>query len=99
MPHLDSNIPSYIYYGSIGFGTLRFFKTTSGSKTYATLANKPLKRMQKQSSKQRFIISILKKTFGKNFKVSNVFAGTADSFIKTLSLHWARAVHTSFLIL
>ena len=55
--------------------------------------------MQKQSSKQRFIISILKNIFGKNFKVSNVFAGTADSFIKTLSLHWARAVHTSFLIL
>ena len=55
--------------------------------------------MQKQSSKKRFIISILKKIFGKNFKVSNVFAGTADSSIKTLSLHWARAVHTSFLIL
>ena len=47
IPHLDSNIPLNIYYASIGSEILKFARTASDSKTFATLSNRLLKRMQK----------------------------------------------------
>ena len=81
-------MPSNIYYASIGSEILRF--TTSESNTFITLGYQLLKRMKKQGSKHRFIISMLKNIFGKHF---NVFADTADNFIKLFSLNWAEPVH------
>ena len=39
MPHLDSNIPSNIYYASIGFKVLRFARNSSDINTFLTLSN------------------------------------------------------------
>ena len=47
MPHLDSKIPSNIYYESIGSETLRFVRNTSDVNTFVTLSNLILKRTQK----------------------------------------------------
>ena len=61
-PHWDYNIQSNIYYVSMGSGILRFGRTASQSNTFVTLAYKLLKekRMKKQGSKHRFIISLVK---------------------------------------
>ena len=51
MPHLDSNIPSNIYYTSIGSKISRFAKTTSDINTFTKLSSCLLKKMQKQTKK------------------------------------------------
>ena len=58
MPHLDRNIPSNIYYATIGSAILIFARTTSE-------VNCLLKKMQKQGSKHRSAISMLNKMIGK----------------------------------
>ena len=50
MSYLESNIPSNIYYVSIGSEILRFAKTTSDSNNFITLATQIMKRMQKSGS-------------------------------------------------
>ena len=86
MPHLDNNIPSNIYYASIGFEILRFTWTTSDINTFVTLSNRILKRKQKQVSKYRSIKYMLNKIFGKHFTVST-------NFIKFFPLPWIRTIH------
>ena len=85
MPHLGSNISSDIYNASIGSEAMRFAGNTSESNTFVTFANQLLKRMQKENSKHRFVISKLIKN---NFSTFNFldfflifFADTADNFI------------------
>ena len=59
MSCLDSNIPSNVYYASIGSEILRFARTTSDENIFVTLSNPVLKRMHKQGSKYRSIIYML----------------------------------------
>ena len=63
MPHLDSNIPSNIYYACESFEVLRFARTTSDINTFVTLSDRLLKRMQKWWSEHRSITSMLNKIF------------------------------------
>ena len=86
MLHLDSNIPSNIYYPSIGTEILRFGGTTSDKNTFATISYSILKKMQKQGSKLRPMISMLNKIFGKHFTVFIVFTHAAANFIILFSL-------------
>lgn len=72
MPHLDSNNPSSSYYASIGSESLRFFKTTSDSKTFIRLLNQLFKNMQKQGNKHRLVKAILNKILGKYFNYFKV---------------------------
>ena len=88
MPHMNSNIPSNIYYASIDSS-----RTTSDINTFITLSNCLLKRIQKQGSKHKSITSILNKIFGKHFTVFNVSADTAANFIKLFSLPRIRTMH------
>ena len=83
MPHLGSNIPSNIYYASIGSEVSKFARTTSNINNFVTLSNRLLKKMQKEGSKHRSTISMLHKIFGKRFTVFNIFEYTAVNFIKT----------------
>ena len=69
MLHLDSNIPSNIYYPSIGIEILRFDGTTSDKNTFVIISYRVLKKMRKQETKPRPMISTLNKNFGKNFTV------------------------------
>ena len=81
MSHLDSYIPLNIYYTSISSEIVGFVRTTSEINAFVTLSNGLLKKMQKQGSKHRSIISMLKKIFGKHF-VFNTFADKKTNFIK-----------------
>ena len=92
-PHLDCNSPSNIYYASISSKIFRFARTTLNINTSVTPSNHILTRMQKQGSKHRSIIFMLKKIFGKHFTVLNAFADAAANFIKLFSLHWIRDIH------
>ena len=58
MPHLDSNIPSNIYYVSISSGILRFAGNTSDINAFATVSIRHLKRMHRQGNKYRSIMSM-----------------------------------------
>ena len=62
MSHLDSHIPSNIYYGSIDSEILTLARTNSDTNTFATLSIRLLKRMQKQGSKHTSIISMRTKS-------------------------------------
>ena len=59
VPHLDSNIPSNIFYTSIRPEILGVHKTALDVNTFITLAKLFLKRMKKQGSKHRSVISML----------------------------------------
>ena len=59
-----------------------FVRTTLGLNTFVILPNCLLKRMQKQRSKHRSIISMLNKIFDKHFTVFNVFADKAANLIR-----------------
>ena len=61
----------------MGSANLKFVRTTSDMNTLVTRSSRLLKRMQKQVSKHRFIISVLNKIFGKHFTVFNVVTDTA----------------------
>ena len=82
MPHSDSDISSVIYYASKGSEILRLARTISHINTFATRSNSYLKRMQKQRSRQRSIISMLIKIFCQYFTVFKVFIDTTTNFIK-----------------
>ena len=72
------------------------FRTTSDNDAFTALADQFLNRMQKQCSKQRSTISMLKKIFRRHLNVFNIFADTADNFITVSSLHLAGPVYTNF---
>ena len=91
MPHLGSNVPSEISYASIGSEILRFARTTSDSNAFITFANQFLKKMQKENSKHKSIISKLVKNNLSTFNFLDffliIFADTADNFIALCSFH------------
>ena len=69
---------------SVGSAILYIAETTTDLITMVTRFNLLLIRMKKQISKFTRIISLLKKIFGKHFKVFQKFTDTADRFIKVL---------------
>ena len=93
MPHLNSNIPSNIYYPSIGAKILQFSRTTSDISTFVTFSNCLLKTMQKQGSKNRPMLNIIyvgsiiiymfnnNMFFGKQFTVFKLFKNTEQPLL------------------
>ena len=100
MPHLDNNIPSNIYNASMGSEILKFPVTTSDINTFVTLSLRFIKRIQKQRSKHRSILSMLNKIFGKP-TLFNVFGDTdtAANFIKLFLLPWIKTIHVHVCLL
>jgi len=86
MPFLDSNIPSKIFYASVGSEILRIARTTSNLHDLVTRVNALLTRMAKQGSKHKQIASLINKLFGRHFNVFKKFADTANQFIRLLNL-------------
>ena len=68
------------------FEILRFTRSTFDSGAFITLPNQVLKSMEKQGTKHRSILPC-QKILGKHFNAFNLFAGTADTFLKLFSLH------------
>ena len=90
---MDSNIPSNIYYQSIGSEILRFGRTTLEINTFVTLSICLLKRMQKQRRKHRSMVSMLNKIFSQHFTVFKVLVDKKANVIKVFSLPWITIIH------
>ena len=90
---MDSNIPSNIYYQSIGSEILRFGRTTLEINTFVTLSICLLKRMQKQRRKHRSMVSMLNKIFSQHFTVFKVLVDKKANVIKVFSLPWIKIIH------
>ena len=71
------------------------FQNLSDSNTFITLFNQVLRRIHIQFNNSIYIISILKKAFGKHLNIFQLSVDNADNFIKVLSLHWGGAVHSN----
>ena len=69
-------VSSNIYNVFIVPEILRFSRTTSHSNAFITLSNQPLEIMQKQSSKHKLIIFMLKKFFLVNILMFLMFLET-----------------------
>ena len=70
-----------------GFSYVRL-KPTSNINTFLTLPDCLLKKIQKQGSKQRPIISMLNKILAKHFTVFNIFTDATATSLKPFSLPW-----------
>ena len=86
IPHLHSKIPANIKDASIGSEDLRFAKIAADMNSFLTPFNCISKRMLKQGSKHRVIISKLNKIFAKCFIVFKVFADISSSFFNCLEI-------------
>lgn len=84
---MEHNISSNIYYASTGSEVLRLARTSSGSNAFIAFDNHLWETVQKQGSKHKFIVSMLKKIFVKHFNIFNTFADIPDNFIKHFFLH------------
>ena len=83
MPHRNSNIPSRIFYSSIGAEILRIARTSSNCKSFQESSKKLLSRMFKQGAIKERVIKTLKRAFGRH-DILKEFAGTASLFADTL---------------
>ena len=86
IPWLDNNIPSQMFYASIDFEILHITRTTTYLINTVKRVGISLIQMKKQCSECTRITSLLKKIFGKRFKVFHKFSDTTAEFIKLFSL-------------
>ena len=76
-----------MFYAIIGSETVRIARTTRNPSNMVKPVGLLLIRMKKQGSECIRIDWLLKKIFGKHFKVFQKFANTADKPIKFFSLY------------
>ena len=83
MPYKCSNIPSNIFYASIGAEILRIGRTCSSSQAFLLSARKLLQRMNKQGARALRIRKTLSKVFERE-SVFRKFASNKEEFITDL---------------
>ena len=77
MPHRSSNIPSRIFYSSIGAEVLQIGRTASISVSFVQSSKKLLFRMFKQGAHKEKVVRVLKKAYGRH-EVLKPFSDTAS---------------------
>jgi len=85
MPFLSSNLPSKIFYASVGSEILRIVRTTTELDDIKIRVETLLIRMKKQGSEKKRIITLMNKLYGRHAEVFSKFADTSDNFIKLFS--------------
>ena len=86
MPYLDRNIPSKIFYTSIGSEILNIVRITTDLVNMVTLVNRLLIQMKKKGNECTRIISLSNKIFVKYFKTYHKLSVKSNEFIKLFSL-------------
>ena len=81
MPYLSSNIPSKMFYATLGAEILRIGRTSTVLERFVTSSQAVIKRMQKQGGKSIPILKCLNKIYGRNFGVFKEFANTSKEFV------------------
>ena len=84
MPFLDSNMPSKIFYSSLGAEVLRIARTTNNKAAFLNSVSIIIKRMVNQGAKLETVIKTLKKVFGQHFTLFEKYAPTTIAFINLL---------------
>ena len=75
--YFNGNIPSKIFYFSIGSEILRLARNNSDRITFIMLVYELLGAVSKQGRQKRDIMILLNKIFGRHFEVSSKFAAAA----------------------
>ena len=81
MPYLSSNIPSKMFYATLGAEVLRIGRTSTVLNSFVSSSQRIIKRMQKQGGRSSAIVKCLQKTYGRNFEVFREFANTCQEFL------------------
>ena len=81
MPFLCSNMPSTMFYSSLGAEVLRIGRANNDVTTFFNSTKCIIDRMIKQGGKIYNIIKILKKLYGRHFETFNKFAPTCKIFV------------------
>ena len=84
MPFLDSNIPSKMFYSSLGAEILRIGRASNSSTGFLRSSNKIVNRMLKQGGNLSKITKTLKKVYGQHFHTFCNFAPTSEAFVNNI---------------
>ena len=84
MPYHSSNMPSKIFYSSLGAEILRIGKANNNSCSFYNSARIIVQRMIKQGGKITNITKTLKKVFCKHYCIFNNFTESIETFINNL---------------
>ena len=84
MPHLDSNIPSKIFYSAFGGEILRFARNTSDPNLFKDNTKCLIHRMLKQGGKNNILTNILKKLFGRHFDTFSKYCNNYLDFVNMI---------------
>ena len=84
MPHASSNMPSSIFYASIGAEILRISRATTDRNSFFLSSNCFLSRMIKQGANIQQVERVLKRTFGRYNKELLYVANNSTDFLKSL---------------
>ena len=84
MPFYSSNMPSAIFYSSIGAEVLRIARATSTPKYFFSSVHTLLKRMGKQGANKVRIINTLNKNFGRHGAHFRKFCKNSTELVRSL---------------
>ena len=84
MPFCSSNMPSSIFYASVGAEVLRIARATSNSDKFLISVNTLISRMIMQGAKRSRTINTLLKTFGRHNKSFKHISQNAREFVNQL---------------
>ena len=84
MPYITSNMPSKIFYSSLGAEILRIGRTTNDFDQFKFSSKKITGRMIKQGAQHHKIQQCFRKIFGRHFDVFKPFAATCNEFLELL---------------
>ena len=84
MPYASSNIPSKVFYSSLGAEILRIGRTTSNRDGFRMSSQKIIGRMMKQGGIKNKIHQCLCKIYGRHFEVFRSFSDTCTDFLDLL---------------
>ena len=86
MPYLCSNMPSKIFYATVGSEILRFARTNTNQNQFLKDVKVLLNRMKKQGCKRSLLKKVLNKMYGRHLNDFQKFADTAKQFIELCNL-------------
>ena len=84
MPFCSSNMPSSIFYASIGAEVLRICGATTNIGHFKDSTKSFITRMMKQGAKDNKVDRALRKSFGRHSSLFVNIASTATGFVKLL---------------
>ena len=84
MPFILSNMPSTIFYSSIGAEILRISRASNNVHHFITSSRTLLRRMISQGAKHHRLVRVLKKTYGRHISTFSHIASDAATFVSKL---------------